>query len=312
MRSIGHDCAAKRRAPVIGTLNIDFGAAEGQRAALRPSARGSRCGPARAPARPRRRTRAAARASSRRRRRPPCGAALALARRPRRRHVALVGVGAQHAGRASAAPRRRRQRVVHLEVDGVPAVVEALDEVHLPQRPVAGRAASSAAASTARAARGSGPGCGSALRRTWCSRSNSRSVSQPHCPSEVIERRGRFWNSGATSSSAIASSNMLADVERVGAVGRLEQLQAADVHRVLPRLGEQEHRARRRHRQQHGSILAPGGDCADRVAATVRRPGAATGSGPSARRAGAVWIIPWASAQLSASCRWRRRGRPAA
>src|SRR3954451_23919309 len=52
------------------------------------------------------------------------------------------------------------------------------------------------------------PGRGSALRRTWCSRSNIRSVCHPHWPREVIERQGRFWNSGATSSFAISSSNI--------------------------------------------------------------------------------------------------------
>ena len=49
---------------------------------------------------------------------------------------------------------------------------------------------------------------GSALRRTWCSRSKFESTSHPHWPSVVTDRRGRFSNSGATSSSAIACSNI--------------------------------------------------------------------------------------------------------
>ena len=50
-------------------------------------------------------------------------------------------------------------------------------------------------------------GCGNAFLRTWCSRSNCSSTSQPHWPSDVIDRRARFWNSGATSVLASAWSN---------------------------------------------------------------------------------------------------------
>ena len=119
-------------------------------------------------------------------------------------------------------PQRRDavdQRVVRLEVDGEPAVVEALDQVHLPQRTVpveqGGVQPRAQREQLEHAA-----GCGSALLRTWCSRSNCWSTSQPHCPSDVSERRARFWNSGATSVLGQRLRRTCArDVERVAPSG---------------------------------------------------------------------------------------------
>ena len=134
MRASGHDCAATRRAPPIGTLNIVLGArngsvsccsssaalatdsVEGARAATDPTVPVIDCSADRDW---------------------PWSLLLALRpERPRHPHLAVVGVRRHRPDREALGGDAVEQRVVDLGVHREAAVVEALDEARLPQRPV--------------------------------------------------------------------------------------------------------------------------------------------------------------------------------
>ena len=126
---------------------------------------------------------------------------------PRRRHVALVGVGGQHALQQ---PHRRDavdQGVVELGVLRDPAVAEPLDDVGLPQRPLPGQPGACSRPQSSSSSR-TRPGLGSALCRRWCSMSNWSSSFQTSWPPVRIERWGCLRNSGRISSTSRIASNI--------------------------------------------------------------------------------------------------------
>ena len=122
-----HDCAATRRAPPIGTLNIVCGATNG-RVSCCSTQRG-------ASQRPRRRAICGNRSRDRGQARPfrLLGLTATARQIPDRLHIGVLRVGRQ---RPLHEPQRGDavdQRVVELAVEGEPAVAEALDEVGFPQ-----------------------------------------------------------------------------------------------------------------------------------------------------------------------------------
>ena len=88
------------------------------------------------------------------------------------------------------------------------------------------------------------PGLGSALCRTWCSMSNCSSSRQTSWP-PVLQRAVRVLEEQRRDLVDVAHLLVhLAGVAAPGALGLLEQLQPADVHRHAAVLGEQERRGR--------------------------------------------------------------------
>ena len=148
------------------------------------------------------------------------------------------------------------QRVVELAVEGEPTVVQPLDEVCLPQRAVPVEQA-------AVQQRGQLEQIADPPRR--------RQRRAPHVvvdvdvirvvvgPSNVGESADNPGRSLAEGGLEIAVGDQsvvgLPGELRSGALRRLEQLQAADVHGVLARFGQQENRVGRRH-QLHRPIKA--------------------------------------------------------
>ncbi len=243
------------------------------------------------------------------------GPAFGQVRRPRRGHVAPVGVGAVGARQQPQRGHAVDQGVVHLEVDRVPAVVEAFDQVDLPERTVPVEQ------------RGVQP---RAQRQQFQHPARARQRVAPHvvleveggvglprplaecgdrAPGPLLEQRRHFVGGDRGVEHG-------ADVERVGAVGRLEQLQAADVHRVFSGLGQQEQRVGWRHGQQHQRPSRFGHG---------RRDGLGRGDCPILRVRGPAWERPAGRPRQEArdapargrprSARrrgpGRRRGRPA-
>ena len=86
------------------------------------------------------------------------------------------------------------------------------------------------------------PGLGSALCRTWYSMSNCSSSTQTHWPA-VLDRAVRMLEEQRRDLLDVPHLlEHLADVVAAGALGLLEQLEPADVHRHAAVLGEQERR----------------------------------------------------------------------
>ena len=97
------------------------------------------------------------------------------------------------------------------------------------------------------------PGLGRALCRKWYSRSKLSSCVQAHWPARG-DAAGRPLEEQRRD--LVDLGHLLVDLAHVvarSALGLLEELQATDVHRHLPVLGEQECRRRRVHRNSHGA-----------------------------------------------------------
>ncbi len=248
MRSISHDWAANRRAPPIEPLRIVLGARGSVMspsrmiwlAILRPAGRSPAMSPA-APAPVRTRASGSKPFLSPRR----------LARRQRPRGQAVAGIRVL-AERALHEPQRRDavdHRVVDLGVDRDPAVLQALDDVHLPQRsvPVQQRAVPprrqlQQLADPARAAaRRSGVrgGRSRSSRRTSTARAHRLARPLAEQRRDVVGLPVRIEH--------------VPRELRTRPVRRHEQLQPADMHRMVPILCQQEHRVRRRHERHRQS-----------------------------------------------------------
>ena len=158
---------------------------------------------------------------------------------PHRRHAALVGVGAHHALQQ---PHRRDavdQGVVQLRVERHPAVAQALDQVRLPQRPLAGEA-------------------GAVQPRAQLQQlADPAGLGQRAVPEVVLEVEVVVLGPDPLAGRVDAAGRPLeeqrrdlvdlghllvelADVVARGTFGLLEELEPAHVHRHLPVLREQE------------------------------------------------------------------------
>ncbi len=176
-------------------------------------------------------------------------------RAPGRRHVALVGVGAQ---RRSASSRIAEiavdEGVVGLGVHRDPAVAQSLDDVRLPQRPLPGQ-----------------PGAvqpGAELEQLADPpRLGQRAVADVVLDVELLVRPPHQLPGGPERAVGMLEEQRrdlldvahllvhLAHVAAARALRLLEQLEAADVHRHVAVLGEQERGRRRIDRGDH--VCAP-------------------------------------------------------
>ena len=181
---------------------------------------------------------------------PVCSRSGDVGRRPHRGEAALVGIGGQdplqqpHRGDAV------HQRVVHLGVHRDAPVTQPLDQVHLPQRPLQGQpGAVQPAAQLEQLADPAG------LRE--------RAVPEVVLQVEVLvlgpePLAGRGHRAVRAleeqRSRLLVGQHLLVEVlDEVPSrpLGLVEQLEAADVHRLAPALREQEPGRRRIHRCRH-------------------------------------------------------------
>lgn len=165
---------------------------------------------------------------------------------PRSGHIALLGVFtervAQHLHRGDAVG----NCVMDLGVDSEASVAQALDEVHLPQRPapveerfVQPRAQRHQLGLGARS--GQGVVADVVLEVEFVDRLPAPLTERGQGPAGTL---GQFRGNcpGAFGERAVEHG---ADVVRVGTLRRLEDFDTADMHRMLARLAEEEHRVER-------------------------------------------------------------------
>jgi hypothetical protein len=169
---------------------------------------------------------------------------------PGRRHAVLVGVRGQHALHQPHRGHAVDQGVVHLAVDPDPAVAQALDDVHLPQRPLEGQ-----------------PGAVQPAAQLE-QLTDPAGLGQRAVPDVVLDvellvlgpeplpgRRDRPVRPLAEQRRRVVVGEhvveQVLDERAPGTLGLAEQLEAPDVHRLAAVLGEQEARGRGVHRCGH-------------------------------------------------------------